>query len=229
MRKHIDPAKILPLSKPPSKLFVDLTGRRFGRLTVVRLAGKARAGYVWNCLCDCGREVDTLRACLTYGSTQSCGCRHTDAVRLRHTKHGGSSKPEYVIWENMISRCCHQRSSAFKHYGGRGISVCDRWRNFGNFYSDMGPRPSPKHSIERRNNNGNYEPENCYWATRKEQMRNTRVNHLVTFNGETLCISEWTEKLGLSINLLLHRLKRGWSAEKALTTPIQVRSKRVLS
>lgn len=226
MRKHIDPAKILPLSKPPSKLFVDLTGRRFGRLTVIGLAGKARAGYVWNCRCDCGHDRAVLRASLTYGGTQSCGCRHSDAARLRHTKHGGSGTVEYGHWENMVRRCNYPKADGFEHYGGRGIAVCQRWRNFANFYADMGPRPSPKHSIERRNNNGNYEPDNCYWATRKEQMRNMRRNHLVTFNGETLCISEWTEKLGLSINLLLHRLKRGWSAEKALTTPIQVHSKR---
>jgi hypothetical protein len=127
----------------------------------------------------------------------------------------------------MVQRCCNPKHKNFRHYGGRGITVCDRWRtNFEVFLEDMGPRPSAKHSIERKDNNGNYEPGNCVWATQREQSRNKRTNRLVEFGGQTLCVEEWAAKLGLTSKAIHHRLDRGWSIDKALTTPLQRRAKR---
>ncbi len=126
--------------------------------------------------------------------------------------------PEYKVWEGMIQRCTNPKAYRFDAYGGRGITVCERWRDFGNFLADMGSRPGRKHRIERKNNSGNYEPSNCCWATQKRQMRNTRANHLVTFRGETLCVIEWAERLGINYNTLRKRLRK-WSVDRALTTP----------
>lgn len=142
----------------------------------------------------------------------------------------GKTTGEYRSWRMMIQRCHNSKHTHFSFYGGRGITVCQQWRNsFERFLADMGLRPSSKHSIERRDNNGNYEPENCRWATRKEQMRNMRRNRLVTFDGETMCLSEWTEKLRFPRNLLKYRLDSGMSVEAAITTPIKPKGIQVCS
>jgi len=133
--------------------------------------------------------------------------------------HGMSSSPEYRAWRTMISRCKNPNASAYKNYGGRGISVCQRWvESFENFLSDMGRRPSGL-SIDRINNDGNYEPGNCRWATRTEQARNSRMAKPLTFRGETMCFSAWAERTGIHWLTLYKRIKRGWSVEKALVTP----------
>jgi hypothetical protein len=120
----------------------------------------------------------------------------------------------------MTSRCVNPANDAYQAYGGRGIAVCDRWQDFAAFAEDMGPRPSPLHTIDRRNNNGNYEPDNCRWATPSEQQRNRRNNRLLTLNGETLCLAEWAERLGITDDMIRQRLdKLGWTIEQALTTP----------
>jgi hypothetical protein len=127
--------------------------------------------------------------------------------------------PEYGIWESMLRRCLNPKHKAFKDYGGRGITVCDRWRDFSAFYADIGPRPSPRHSLERKDGNGNYEPTNCRWATKREQQRNTRRNVRLTFRGETRCLAEWADIMGLKRELVRGRIRLGWDAERALTTP----------
>ncbi len=129
---------------------------------------------------------------------------------------------EYGIWMGINSRCRNRHVKAYNNYGGRGISVCERWRCFASFLEDMGPRPSIKHQIERINNNGNYEPGNCKWATRKEQCRNKRNNRLLTFKGETRCVREWAEITGIGEGVIQDRIERGWNTEKALTTPVHV-------
>lgn len=137
----------------------------------------------------------------------------------KQASHGMSHTPEYRTWVRMISRCHNPRHTGYYKYGARGITVCDRWRkSFPLFYEDMGPRPTPLHSIERADNNGNYSPENCRWATPLEQMRNTRHNRYVTFNNETLCVSEWAARLGIGHAALMKRIKL-WGVKKALTTP----------
>lgn len=129
--------------------------------------------------------------------------------------------PEYSAWKNMRRRCANKMNKSFSRYGGRGISVCKRWNVFANFLIDMGPRPSPAHSIERKNNNGNYCKENCVWATAKEQSRNRSTNRFVVFNGQEMVLAEAAEKAGLHHSLFFGRLRLGWSEEKALSTPVK--------
>jgi len=132
-------------------------------------------------------------------------------------------KPEYIAWLAMRARCYYAKNQVtYRNHGARGITVCDQWRHsFATFLRDMGPRPGPEYSLERKDNNGNYEPGNCKWATRTEQRRNTRTNRLITFNGRTQPQSAWQEETGLMWDTIYTRLKRGWSVEKTLTTPVR--------
>lgn len=141
------------------------------------------------------------------------------------TTHNDYRSPEYHTWSGIKARCYQSSNAAFKHYGARGIEVCDRWLNsYENFLADMGRRPSAKHSIERRNNDGDYEPTNCRWATKVEQARNRRTVKSATINGETLTIPEWAERYDVPSRLITQRIKiLGWDAEKAVTTPIRTR------
>lgn len=124
----------------------------------------------------------------------------------------------HQLWRLMLSRCQQPRNKQFKHYGGRGIKVCERWQNFDNFCADLGPRPSPEMQIDRIDNNGNYEPENVRWATRAQQCRNRRSNINLTFAGRTMCMKDWAAEVGIGPPTILTRLQRGWSVEQALTT-----------
>jgi hypothetical protein len=133
--------------------------------------------------------------------------------------------PEYVAWKAMRTRCTNKKQKYWHRYGGRGIKVCERWNTFQNFLADMGPKPSPTHSLDRfPNKDGNYEPGNCRWATPLQQVRNATSNRLYTFNGETLCISEWAQRKGWTYHFLRGRLNWGWSIERALTTPKRIQS-----
>lgn len=207
------------LSDTSSKKVIDLTGQTFGRLTVTsRISARGDRRTKWECLCSCGRKTVSVADNLRSGRSQSCGCLRAEAT----TKHGNARKSgntsEYGTWEGMNARCFNEKSNGFRHYGGRGITVCDRWReSFENFIADMGPKPTPKHSIDRfPDMNGNYEPSNCRWATPSEQSRNTRVNHVVSYQGESLPLIEWAERYGLAYSCLHSRLKSGWSVERAL-------------
>lgn len=225
-REHTDPLAIIPCELPTSKKFKNLLGRKVGRLTVLRLAGKRQRkdrpafGFFWECSCECGAtsivEGDHLRR---RRPTQSCGCLISEGMRQRQTKHGLIKSAEYGVWSGMLSRCRSPNNQAWHHYGGRGIKVCERWLEFVNFLADMGPRPTPLHTIERRDNNGHYEPSNCYWATVKQQARNRRTNVNLTLNGVTMCALDWDEHLGFGRLTVLNRLRIGWTVERALTTP----------
>lgn len=140
-----------------------------------------------------------------------------NATTHGHASNGTTSKT-YSCWYSIIQRCTNPNTTHYNCYGGRGISVCERWKKFENFLDDMGECPSGK-QIDRINNDGNYEPGNCKWATRKEQCRNTRQNHLLTFNGETHCVTEWAEIKSISVGTLRSRVSRNWSIERALMTP----------
>lgn len=142
---------------------------------------------------------------------------------LKQTMHGMSRTPEYRARIRMITRCYNPNTPRYHMYGGRGITVCERWLNsFEAFYEDVGPQPSPAHWLERIDNHEGYEPGNVKWAERLEQMRNTRRNRYITFNGETLCISEWAERIDIGHAALMKRINR-WGVERALTTPKQAR------
>lgn len=187
-------------------------GARFGKLTVLRHDTTVRGVQFWQCRCDCGVVVIVRKTNLLH-RTRSCGCGHT--------KHGQSGTAYYATWRHMVGRCTQPNRPEYKHYGGRGIKVCDGWLSFENFYADMGPRPFPNAEIERKDNNGNYEPGNCVWATRRQQMRNTRRVRRLTLNGITLSLPDWADKLGMTRHTLRTRLnKLGWSVERALSEPL---------
>jgi hypothetical protein len=196
-------------------------GERFGILTVIEPAGKAKSGHMqWKCLCDCGKETVALGHNIRKGNTTSCGCRW----RKHGQSNGNGGRPTstYKRWGGILDRCTNPNNKKYHLYGGRGITVCDRWReSFTAFLEDMGERPSKKHSLDRYpDQNGNYEPGNCRWATIREQNRNKSSNRLVTFQGETLTIAEWAERKGMIWETLDGRLKK-WTVEKALTTPVR--------
>lgn len=201
---------------------IDLTGKRFGRLMVQSKADSSKGGQTrWVCLCDCGNSKTIVGMSLTRGATQSCGCIHRELLQAEKTTHGGHGTPEYATWKSMKDRCFNPGATSFPHYGARGITVCDRWRDsFANFLADMGKKPTPQHSIERNDVNGNYEPSNCRWATNMEQHRNTRANHFLEFRGESLTIIGWSERLGIDARTIETRINRyGWTADRALSQP----------
>lgn len=203
--------------KGPRKI---LTGLRFGRLLVLSLHGQANGGsYLWLCRCDCGNTLAVLVARLSNGQTRSCGCLQRERVSETMFKHGRSNTPAQSQWSGMKARCYYPPHKQYADYGGRGITVCKRWRDsFLDFVADMGERP-PGMSIERIDNDGNYEPGNCRWATQREQCANTRRNRNLLFRGESLCVSEWTRRLGFKNGLIMGRLIRNWPVDKILTTP----------
>jgi hypothetical protein len=153
----------------------DLTGQKFGKLTVKHLSLERDLGgrCKWVCLCECGKEKTVMSWNLVAKKTVSCGCQGVSGKS--NLKHGKVKTSEYKSWSSLKERCLNINNPAYPRYGGRGISVCERWLNsFENFYADMGPKPSPSHSIERVENSGNYEPSNCIWATKKKQSQNRR-------------------------------------------------------
>jgi hypothetical protein len=205
---------------------VALHGKTFGRLTVQARCGADRHGKaLWLCLCSCGTKHVSTGQALTDGSTRSCGCFNREQKRAicveRNTTHGMSDTPVYHVWVNMLTRCYNKSSKGYRTYGAKGIRVCKRWRhNFAAFLEDLGEPPTTKHTIERINTSLGYRPNNCRWATMKEQQNNRTNNHAVTFNGRTQNLGEWADQYGLPKSTLLNRLGiLGWSIEKALTTP----------
>lgn len=218
---------LVPAAKPTHPLFKDLSGRRFSRLVVDGYAGRIGASHAFRCLCDCGEVIVTRGYSLTGGVTRSCGCLLPDRNRETRTTHGRTGTIEYGIWAGMKNRCLNPRVRSFKDYGGRGIKVCDRWIygengqcGFECFLADMGPRPSKNHSLDRINNDGNYERGNVEWSTRSQQARNTRLALKVTYRGETMDIYGWSARCGVRAEEIRKRIKRGWSIERALTQPM---------
>ncbi len=202
----------------------DITGQQFGHLAVLGYEGKNNHGQtMWRCLCDCGKEAVVVKGELTgKRGTKTCGCSHW--------KHGMVGTAEYKTWRTMLNRCNDPENSS---YGGRGIFVCERWKEFQSFFADMGIRPSDDHSIDRIDNDKGYEcgqcPDclsrgtvklNCQWSTRTEQGRNKRNNVFLTHDGLTMTISAWSEKLGIGITTLFFRLRNGWSVADVLTRPV---------
>lgn len=203
------------------KRLQDLTGQSFGRWTVIGFHGRSTSGEVlYLCKCACGTERVLRRSSLMSGNSKSCGCLSRDASRARETKHGYSKTRLYHIWGGMIYRCCNPDYHEWEKYGGRGIAVCEQWKNFEAFrdwallngYDD-------NLTIDRIDNNGNYEPSNCRWATTYQQCNNKRTSKYLSFNGETMTIREFADKFGLVYSCLYARLKMGWTVRASLLTP----------
>ncbi len=205
----------------------DMTGHRFGRLTVLSFF-ETRKHYrkMWLCRCDCGTEKAVCGKSMRDGAIVSCGCYKAEKAKQVHTTHGKTGSKAYHSWSGMISRCHNSKNPKFYMYGEKGIVVCERWKNsFSDFISDMGDPPSKYHSIDRIDGDGNYCPENCRWASPKEQSAHIRTNHLVTFKDETKHVSEWARHLGCSKETLFGRIRLGWNDERVIGEPIKHRRK----
>lgn len=205
--------------------FVDLTGQVFGLWTVISKAADSGREARWYCVCECKKQVIVLARSLTSSRSKSCGCTARVNSTLKSTIHGNASRGKltraYTCWGHMLMRCINTKDRAYKNYGGRGIKVCDRWLNsFKAFLEDMG-QPPFKYSIERKDVNGDYCPENCIWADSKTQNRNRRNNRIETYNGKTCTLIEHCEDAGQSYSIVVQRLTSyGWPLEAALTIPI---------
>lgn len=205
--------------------YIDLTGKRFGKLTVIKLDHKEqryyknkKSGfyYYWLCKCDCGNYKVINREKLNSGNTKSCGCLHKEIMTI----HGLSNSRLYRIYNKMKNRCYNTKNNYYHRYGARGITICNEWLKDKNKFFEWALNNGYKDdlTIDRIDNNKGYSPDNCRWTTIKEQSRNTCRVKKITYNGETHCISEWTEILGFSRTLISNRLDRGWSVERALST-----------
>lgn len=202
-----------------------MIGQRVGRWTVVAGPERHGARETFLCRCDCGTERMVKAWNLRKAITQSCGCLKAEVTRERSTTHGdarvGRLATEYNIRRTMIARCHRPAARSFSKYGGRGITVCERWReSYAAFLADMGRRPSPRHSLERLDNDGPYAPGNVVWATAAAQARNRRSTPLYEMDGERLCIKDWAARYGMTGKQLRPRLARGWDLRRALTTPL---------
>lgn len=172
------------------------------------MAEKRGKHTAWHCVCECGNETVVLASNLRKGHTTSCGCLALERQSAPKS-HGMSNRPEYRVWRAMLDRCLREKATAYRHYGGRGITVCERWLvDFSSFYLDMGPRPTPKHTLERVKNHLGYGPDNCMWATKKTQARNRRSSVMVEFNGESRCLTEWAELAGVEVRTIKRRIAK---------------------
>jgi len=212
--------------KRRSANFVNRTGLVYGKLTVLREAPAGKwSNARWECECACGQLRTVSSQNLQSGSNISCGCHRRELTIQRSTTHGHSGSilqynrhPLYKTWDGIKQRCHNPSDPAYDRYGGRGIEVCERWRNdFMAFITDMGEKPSPAHSIERKDNNLGYSKENCIWATRVEQCNNRRSNVHITHDGRTQTIAQWARECVLQPQTIIWRIRAGWSVVDALT------------
>jgi len=200
---------------------IDMTGQRYGRLSVIEMAGHNKHRQrLWRCVCDCGETTEVLGFLLRQEQTQSCGCLQREAIGNVNKKHGKSKSQIWSIHRSMMDRCYLRTSSAFKNYGGRGIAVCKRWHDFENFYADMGDKPKGM-TLERVDNDGSYTPDNVRWASYKDQANNRRCNVVLEFQGRKQTMQQWSDEMGLKIQTVWARLNRGWSVDRALTEEVR--------
>lgn len=200
----------------------DLTGQKFGKLTVIKRVENSKWNETrWLCKCECGNETIVNYGKLAYKHTTSCGCYAKELFINNVSKHNLRKTRLYNIWANMKQRCFNKNNKFYNRYGGRGITICNEWENdFKNFY-DWSIKNGYKDNltIDRINNDGNYEPANCRWVDNKTQSNNRNNNVILEYNNEKHNIKEWCEIMNITKSALNHRLKRGWDLEKALTTP----------
>lgn len=185
---------------------------KYGRWTILG-PSECKKQFV-HCRCDCGTDRDVYVQSLRSGRSTSCGCSN---IRHGHARKRGRLTAEYQAWCNMRARCYKPSYRSYQRYGGRGIGVCQRWReSFENFLTDVGPKPSPNHSLGRIDNDGDYCPENCRWETQAEQSLNTSRKRLITYRGVTKHLFEWATELGLTAECLRGRFRQGWSLDDAM-------------
>lgn len=198
---------------------IELTGRIFGRWSVIGSSETIFGGKrAWDCKCSCGVVRAVRGSDLRMGKSISCGCHRLESVMKHGHLLGAIKTSEYNSWVAMIQRCTNPTATEFAQYGGRGISVCDRWRkSFADFINDMGLKPSKGMSIDRIDVNGNYEPSNCRWATKREQGNNRRDNRVATYQGRTQTVLEWCRELGVSHELVRGRIRNCESFESAIS------------
>lgn len=194
---------------------IDLTGHKFGKWTVVKLEKRpGDSAWYWICRCECGAESSIRGTALRGG--KSSGCARCSSRNLTHGQSRmGQWTREYGIWSGMTQRCVNPNNESFHRYGGRGITVCERWMKFEAFFEDMGPSPSPFHSIHRIDNDKGYCKENCRWATQREQQANRSNSVLVTCGRKTLCAAEWARRLDIDYRVFHHLITRGWTLKTA--------------
>jgi len=209
----------------------DLAGQKFGRLTVLYDTGERRhRQVVWRCRCDCGNELDIRSGDLVSAHTTSCGCYGRQRIVEVHTVHGMTRgekiHPIYWVWHAMLQRCENPDNKSYKNYGFRGIKVCDEWHKLIPFCDwALASGWQKGLQLDRINNDGNYEPGNCRWATSQENNRNRRCNRMITFAGKTQCIAAWADETGIGYLTLWVRINRCWPIERALTEPVKPRKK----
>lgn len=211
--------------------YVDLTNQRIGRLTCTKDVGRSKDGSVlWECVCDCGNKIVATSRNLNRHHTKSCGCLQIDRVVENRTVHGlyhdenGKRAKLYHVWGMMRQRCKNPNNHAYKDYGGRGISVCNDWDCYKTFHDwANGNGYKDGLTIDRIDNDGDYEPSNCRWVTISEQQKNTRRNHYFELNGRSQTLTQWSKELGIEPHILSTRNRRGWSDERALTQPVRRR------
>ena len=202
---------------------IDLTGQRFGRLTVIeRVGSNNHKKALWLCICDCGTQKTVCSNHLIRGATRSCGCFRRDGLSKRNIVHNESNTRLFKIWLGIIYRCTKPNSAAYHNYGGRGISIFDEWKDsfisFRDWATTHGYRDEL--TLDRIDNDKGYYPTNCRWADRRTQANNMRKNRHITYDNKTMTVSEWSIETNIGATTLRNRLYRGWSVEKALTTPV---------
>ena len=211
---------------------IDLTGNRYGRWTVIKIEGRTSSGgSAWLCECDCGTKRVVSGSSLKQGLSNSCGClgkEHREkAAADAARKHGGKNERLYNVWQGIKERCCNKRSKYYSHYGGRGITICEQWLDYAVFrewanangYDPTAPKGAC--TIDRIDNDKGYYPDNCRWVPSVVQCNNRRNNHMISYNGKTQTISQWSREVGIRKDTLRRRIEiYGWSVERALTQPV---------
>lgn len=207
---------------------IDLTGKQFGQLMVLAKAQSVSGRAAWVCRCACGCEKVVIGQLLRREAVVSCGCQAKKRARemgRANKRHGMTNTPEFRTWTALISRCMNPKDYRYKRYGGRGITVCERWlESFENFVKDVGEQPFVGAELDRKNNDGNYEPKNCHWVTSKENNNNRSSNRVINFAGESKTLTEWAEQKQINPATLRVRLEAGWPIEKALNQPVRGKS-----
>jgi hypothetical protein len=201
---------------------LDMTTKKYGRLSAIRqIPNPKQTGALWEFECDCGNIKVIKSQAVRLGLVVSCGCYSKELLIKNLTTHNCSRHPNFKTWQSMISRCTKETDKDYPSYGGRGIKVCDDWLDPNKFIADMGLKPTKKHTLDRIDNNGNYEPKNCRWASPLEQSHNKRNNRNLTAYGETLCMAEFSRKYNIPQTTIMRRLAKGMTAEQIIETPIR--------